>query len=1304
MAEVDIVARLQLRAEQFSSETGQRFAELKSRARSAAQEIRSDFSGAFADVNRIASQALQMPRTSTGSLDLSAEIKQLNAAAAAAEINAVALRELSIAQTAAANTAGVNRQALLTQADAAAVASLAEEQHAQELREKIGALEAVQRELNQATSATRSLSVAEQRAAAVSNGHRQGLVMIGQQFQDFTVQVASGQSVAIAFAQNIGQLAFALNGMEGRLGAVGAFLAGPWGMALTIGTIAIAPFISKLLEGGEAADRAKEATEELADYVGDLGNYFDRTTGKIRETNQALIQYAVLTNFNRNQDHRAIQKEAAREGREALARSRRASVTSTGVYLPGSTAGTQAVRPGSNELAEIFANGPDAPGIDTRLRQIAESGSSNAAIAAEILESRAKFFRAAEQIAENDKEIRSLLTGVLDPDLKTGKPSKPKKPRAEPDLAGVTNAAEEEIARINAEWDEQPRLIDKAFLATQKLDNLIEDLQRKKPPNWQQLVDQAEAAKQTIDRGLITSLGKAFEEPQTLAEKGAVALAELDSQLQSIEARKPPNLKELIELAGEVRDKIENGINRPFREYVEQQRESLAIGELVLSGRDAEAQAMRDALQIQKQQGQVSEEQLETVLDLAEQHERIARALEDQRRIVGIYTAAVGDLQSSFERFLEDLQTRPGSALTNAVDNVLGSIQTLQRSLISNAVFGGVDRQVEDYIRRMTGRKTPAEILSDQARDAGVALRTHVDASGDALGDFVKMVRRTTAELGTIGGGGDTAATAIGVSGRLPLAISSLVTGIGAAAARATREAANDNADAIEEIVITGNLKKLDQGAGKLIKAADVMGVAIRGFFGNLEKNLGIKVPKVIVDKLATEIPTVIKAAGLGQLGGSVFASITGGKDDRLASSVGGVLGDVAGKQLGPVLEKAVGGGLGKFLGGAAGPIGAIAGGVLGSLISGLFSKPEYGTAILGSGDAVNAFGRGSSSIGAAAGMAGSVQEGLQRIADALGATIGSYDTVVGTFDGKYRVRTTASGWDGKGPLDYKGNSGNNLYNFDGDQQAAIAFAIADAVRDGAIQGLSAASSRILQSGQDLGKAIEKVVLIESIPKSLKAMLDPVGAAVDELNLKWKRTLDALKEGGASAEQMAQAQQLYNLELAQVKNSTASASQSLKDFLQDLNVGSSSPLSLRDQEAGAFAALKPFLEQINAGEAIDQDKYRQAAQTYLDVERQLHGSTQAFFEVFDAIQASTNKAIAAIDNVAPVSPAVESPFAKETAMNSAATAANTNTTNELLEQVRDGLQQLNSKFANLAGDPVFSDFIGEGRYFRAANY
>ena len=53
MANNDIIARLQLRAEQFSSDTGKAFAEMNQRAASSAQQVKQSFNSSFAEVQRL---------------------------------------------------------------------------------------------------------------------------------------------------------------------------------------------------------------------------------------------------------------------------------------------------------------------------------------------------------------------------------------------------------------------------------------------------------------------------------------------------------------------------------------------------------------------------------------------------------------------------------------------------------------------------------------------------------------------------------------------------------------------------------------------------------------------------------------------------------------------------------------------------------------------------------------------------------------------------------------------------------------------------------------------------------------------------------------------------------------------------------------------------------------------------------------------------------------------------------------------------------------------------------------------------
>lgn len=312
-------------------------------------------------------------------------------------------------------------------------------------------------------------------------------------------------------------------------------------------------------------------------------------------------------------------------------------------------------------------------------------------------------------------------------------------------------------------------------------------------------------------------------------------------------------------------------------------------------------------------------------------------------------------------------------------------------------------------------------------------------------------------------------------------------------------------------------------------------------------------------------------------------------------------------------------------------------------------SVDPYGNFVTGA-----AKGNDATSRSNATAEAGSLGQTLKNIADSLGGSV----TSVGGISLGYRAS------DKKQPfrIDPTGQgraTGNGVLAF-ATEEEQIQKAVELMLQRGVIDGISAASKKILSAGGDLQAALEKASLIEAIPKALAAHLDPVGAAVDALNQKWAKAIAALKEGGATTEQMADAQKEYGFELADVKASTAEASAGLKDFLDSLNFGSSSPYSLRDQEAQAKAALQPYLDHIGAGDAIDQAKYQSAAQSFLDIERQLYGSTSQFFDAMDMVQAATGKAISAIDNAKPIRTYAD-PFAE-------ATAGNTQTTNEILAQ------------------------------------
>ena len=1269
MADTDIVARLQLRAEQFSSETGKQFADLKTRARSAAQDVRSSFNDSFSEVQKLAQNALTLPRTTGGSLDLSSEIAQLKTAASASEQRATALRELSIAQTAAAQGARDGAQALHLEADASGVAAIAAEQDAQAIRDRIAALHAVQGELNKTTSSTRALTEEEKRHVVSSGQARASAINLGQQFQDFSVQVLSGTSAFTAFAQQAPQAGFALSGFKGKLGAVGAFLTGPWGVAITIGVSALGILGKKLFETGEAAEAAKIGASGLADAQSVLGGVFDNVSGKLNRQNELLILNARLTAINLRADalkeKASSQKAFADAGRQSLGDRLRGALDNPANpligFATGSGRGAQNARNLQGVVDDVRGGRTTAEAalkasakIDFTGTKIEREKFQQAIIDAAASQAKGKIADLVDKSLDDGK----LATGLRTATKATGgsgrsggssrsdggQSTSAAAARAAEQLANRQNDAQDRIANIRGRFDDQPRLVDQTQAANRALDDEIE------------------------------KYGKLSD----AVSKAIVAKAQ-DAKL--VVAQAPA---------------------KPFNDLVDAQERSLSLQRLVLQGRDAEAAALSEQYRLMDQLGVATSEQLQDVLQAAgvqrdvvgtlrEQavaQQRVADAIEDQRREIGLYLGVVDDVQRSFETFYATLQRgKIGAAGKGLFSDLLGSFRGLDTRLLSEKLFGGLDREIERLLRG----KSPIE----KAQDYVAAQTTKV---GGSLDRFVGAVdgaatRLSAARPSVTAGIGPQAMPVLTPITVAAPAVSELVkllrqgngsSTVGGASASPELVKALQQGNGNDDIVVTASRANTEA----LLGAKDAFNL-IGGKLVDRLGSLGIKLPKVLSDELSKSLGTYLQGAALGSASGKLGTGALGIKGSDTGAAIGGALGQKGGE----LLKGAITATFGKTLGSFAGPIGGIVGGFLGSAIGGLFKKVEKGSSTLGfdqSGGlgATNVTGSNAAQKAQAGNLAGSVASSLQQIADAVGGKLtGKIGVSIGQYDGKYVVDTQGLG------RTKLGIRGDNVLPYKTEQEA-VAAALRDALQDGVIEGISAASKKIIQAGGDLQKAIEKATLIESIPKQLKALTDPVGAAVDDLNDKFRKVFDALKEGGGTAEQFAQAQQLYALQLADVKINTQNAGNSLTSFLDSLKFGNSSPLSLRDQESAAKDALKPYLDQIGSGQAIDQGKYQAAAQAYLDIERQLNGSTGAYFAEFDKIQAATAKAIERIDNAVSIAPTAANPFAEATAKATQATAEIGAQTNELLGQAVNLLQQ-----AVAYSPSTGSSFIGAARNF-----
>jgi hypothetical protein len=474
-------------------------------------------------------------------------------------------------------------------------------------------------------------------------------------------------------------------------------------------------------------------------------------------------------------------------------------------------------------------------------------------------------------------------------------------------------------------------------------------------------------------------------------------------------------------------------------------------------------------------------------------------------------------------------------------------------------------------------------------------------------------------------------------------------------------------------------------------------------------------------------------ASGARGLGGAASRAlgIGGGQSAGAAGALSG-LGNLGAAipQVGAFLaltqvSNSLGSGIADLLGVNYSKTGGSLFGMLGGFVGGALKGTKRGSVTVGNLGGrlgiTGSQGNSRSREDTAAAGAGSLIDAIFQIADQLG---GGVDASRGSVSFGMRKDSFRVDPSGRGAT----KIGNGAVDFGSDQEAAIRFAIQDLIKDGVITGISQASQNLLQRGGDIDQQIEKALLLEQIPKLLRQRTDPLGAAMDELAEKFKRVNDALIEGSASAEQFAQARQLWELEKADAIASIGAASQSLKDFLASLQAGSNSPLSLREQRAEAERQLQPFLTQISAAEAaraeverlrgsgasaadiaaaeerartaagaINQDGFTQASQLLLSISRQSNASSGAFFSDFDRIRALTGQAIGFVDQASARGADSRDPFARETAANTKDAAL---ILGELSAESRAQGETLRQIAAALSGGGG-AGFIGAPRAFAA---
>lgn len=292
----------------------------------------------------------------------------------------------------------------------------------------------------------------------------------------------------------------------------------------------------------------------------------------------------------------------------------------------------------------------------------------------------------------------------------------------------------------------------------------------------------------------------------------------------------------------------------------------------------------------------------------------------------------------------------------------------------------------------------------------------------------------------------------------------------------------------------------------------------------------------------------LLQNAGMGvAMGQTLF-----GKSNK-GAQVGGAAGGVVGNALGFAFGGPAGAAVGQFLGS-----------IVGSTIGSLFKSTKYGATSISNNGIVSA--SNSSEYGSAANsVGGSIQSTLETIASRLGGSVGDYAVSIGLTNGNWNVN----------PGTVRGKIGTkwqkDTIDFKKDQEGAIRWAIANAIADGAIQGVREGTKRLLNSGKTIEAQLEKALKFEGVFQELKANTDPLGAALDKLNKQFADLRTIFAEAGASAEEYAQLEQLLAIKRQEAADQAKTA---LVDKVRDPIEMQIRILELLGKEEDALAASR----------------------------------------------------------------------------------------------------------------------------------
>lgn len=980
---------------------------------------------------------------------------------------------------------------------------------------------------------------------AAAGRQRAAYQQLGFQVQDVFQQFALGINPLVILAQQGGQVssAFALMGSaqestQSKFTRFMTFLSGPWGAAV-LGAVTIGGLLAQSLwEAEEAATAVTDASDGMAAAQSVLSKAFDQVTGAINLQNEALIVNARIKAINLRADASAQQARSASvlgdTGNLSIGESLLETFGLSGVRrrVENDTRQQQA-----QALAGRFRSANDIL-ADPRARAKAfdEVLRDSEKLDFSNLAITKQEFQQAISDAVSAEQNR-LAADLIDKQLNQGfLDSDLRKPAKEPK---GRRPAQDNSAKETAR--EAQKLLDFTASTEERVQRITEQFDEQP-----RLIDQVSKASREL----------------------AAIQAEADKRLKD-QPEKLGKITTAINAAGEAADR---SLLRPFLDMEEAGNRQLEQMMLVLQGRESEAEALQRIQQYEERNGELTEEQRLGILAQVEAERELGRLIEDRGRKLSIYNASIDDTRAA----LEDLLS--GGSGSDFLRSMEQNFKQLQGRLLTEELFGDALRELEDFASGRTSLKTQTErLVEDLAKPGPVANK--LASAMDEAADKISQAAQRIANMGLASNVPNAVATASGALGQIDKTSGEIVVQAGATGKGPVEVTFAPTAlQFMERTWSTGfktALKPLESLIGtKLLNGlGDVFGGAMAGRAqgGDIGAILGgLKSIEGLPDGLKKVL------GGADGAGGAFGGAVAGFRTSQFMDALG-----IGNSKSGA----AIGGAIGSAIPiPGADIIGSIAGGLIGQAL-----KPaKRGSATITSvdGDATSR-GNDQQRIQASLGLAGGVQQRLRQIAEEFDAEIGSFAVSIGQRGKNFRVDTSGSG---------KTKTKRGAIDFGEDEEAAVAFALRDAISDGAIKGLSAAIQKALNSNPDVDRAIKEALKVRDVEE----LLEGIGGKIQK----------EVRDFDRQADERLRIARDYGFDIVEIERINAEErSKIIEDILED-RVGALQDL-LNDLVFGDLAEgtlserRQRLLEEIGKAEADAAKGIDGAADRLADLNRRL---------------------------------------------------------------------------------------------------